>query len=321
MAATAAAPAPRAEDRRIRALRPAKAAVDPWHPLGALVEAERTADGRGESALTVFLAGAECPFTCVFCDLWRSTLDGPTPRGAVPAQLRRALAGLAEPPPARLKLYNASNFFDPRAVPPEDDAAIADLAAPFARVVVECHPRLVGARCAAFAARLAATLEVAMGVETVHPAALARLNKRATLDDLARAADFLAAAGLPWRAFVLVGAPFVPAAEAAAWAVESVRHAFALGAERAALIPVRGGNGELERLRALGEWTPPTLADLEAALDAALPLPGIVAADLWDVERLAACPACAASRLARLGRINRGGAAEPRVACAACGAA
>jgi len=48
-----------------------------------------------------------------------------------------------------------------------------------------------------------------------------------------------------------------------------------------ALIPVRGGNGEMERLAALGHFTPPTLAQLEAALDRCLGLPAAVAADLW----------------------------------------
>src|SRR5437763_16140596 len=78
--------------RAIRALRPPKREVDPWRPLGCLWEAEREADGGEIAALTVLLAGAECPFTCVFCDFWKDTLDGPTPPGAIPAQLRAALA-------------------------------------------------------------------------------------------------------------------------------------------------------------------------------------------------------------------------------------
>src|SRR3989442_2597209 len=38
--------------------------------------------GAVERALTVFLSGAECPFTCSFCDLWRWTIDEPTPQVA-----------------------------------------------------------------------------------------------------------------------------------------------------------------------------------------------------------------------------------------------
>ena len=40
----------------------------------------------------VFVANRECPFRCVMCDLWMHTLDGDTPRGAVPAQIRGALS-------------------------------------------------------------------------------------------------------------------------------------------------------------------------------------------------------------------------------------
>ncbi|MGH9362079.1 MAG: radical SAM protein, partial [Thermoanaerobaculia bacterium] len=191
----------------IRALRPAKEPVDPWRPLGWLREEERAAGGGTEPALTVFLAGAECPFTCVFCDLWRRTLNDPTPRRAIPAQLAVALAAAAAaepsaPPLHRIKLYNASNFFDPRAVPPEDDPAIAAFLAPFPRVTVECHPRLVGRRCFDFARRLAGRLEVAMGLETVQPEALPRLGKEMTLAAFDRAAAALVAAGIPIRAFV-----------------------------------------------------------------------------------------------------------------------
>ena len=159
-------------------------------------EEERTPEA-GDPALTIFLAGAECPFTCVFCDLWRETLDGPTPPGALPAQLREALAaaGPLPQPVRRLKLYNASNFFEPRAVPMEDEDEILALVAPFARVTVECHPRLVGGRCLRFAERLTGRLEVAMGLETVHPEALPRLNKGLTLDGLRPRAATLRGAG------------------------------------------------------------------------------------------------------------------------------
>ena len=82
---------PTAEDRRIRSLRAPKPAVDPYRAHRSLVEDERRPDGTVERALTVFLAGAECPFTCSFCDLWRWTTNGPTPAGALPAQLAAVL--------------------------------------------------------------------------------------------------------------------------------------------------------------------------------------------------------------------------------------
>jgi len=133
-------------DQRIRGLRPSKPAVDAWEAHGSLVEEERRPDGRVERALTVFLAGAECPFTCSFCDLWRYTIDGPTPRGALPRQIEDALASADAGSCERIKLYNASNFFDPRAVPDADYDAIAERVRPLKAVVVESHPALVNGR-------------------------------------------------------------------------------------------------------------------------------------------------------------------------------
>ncbi|MEE8526196.1 MAG: radical SAM protein, partial [Thermoanaerobaculia bacterium] len=268
--------APGREARRIRALRPPKPGVDPWRPIDVLREEERLPDGRRVPALTVFLAGSECPFTCVFCDLWRFTLDGPTPPGAIPDQLRKAfdkvdVGPAGSGPGAIVKLYNASNFFDAKAVPPEDDAEIARLVNPFARVVVESHPKLVGRRCLRFAERLDGKLQVAMGLETVHPV-LPRLGKQATLDDFRRAAALLTDHGVEMRAFVLIGAPFIPAEELIEWVERSAAYAFEHGAVHVSLIPVRGGNGELERLERAGDFTPPTLGNVEEAVERCLEL-------------------------------------------------
>jgi radical SAM enzyme (TIGR01210 family) len=288
-----------------------------------LVEDERRADGAIETAATVFLTGAECPFTCVFCDLWKHTLHGPTPPGALPAQLRRALQdpALVAARPSRIKLYNASNFFDTAAVPRADWPALVDLLQPFAGVTVECHPKLVGPACVELAGLLGGRLEVAMGLETVNPAALARLNKQMTLADFDKAAAFLGRAGLDLRVFVLLGAPFVEPSEATTWCVRSVAHAGAQGARLVAIIPVRGGNGEMERLAAAGHFAPPSLRDLEGALEAALdraPATTAVIADPWDADRLAACPLCRRDRLDRLARMNRTGRAGERVTCPTC---
>jgi radical SAM enzyme (TIGR01210 family) len=221
--------------------------------------------------------------------------------------------------PRRIKLYNASNFFDARAVPPSDLPVLAELLRPFDGVTVECHPGLVGDVCLDFADRLRGRLEVAMGLETIHPQALARLNKRVSVDDFAGASARLRGAGIDVRAFVLVGAPFVPAAEGVAWSVQSAACALEQGAGVVALVPVRGGNGELERLAAAGGFRPPTLMDLEAALEGAFrPAPSVVIADLWDAARLPACSACGAARIERLARINRTGRLEPEVGCVAC---
>lgn len=304
------------EDRRIRALRSPKAPVDPARPIGVLREEERRAGGR-ELALTVFLAGAECAFTCVFCDLWRHTLEGPTPPGALPVQLAAALATLPGPV-QRIKLYNASNFFDPRAVPPADLDALAGLLDPFDAVTVESHARTVGRGCLDFARRLRGRLEVAIGLETVHPQALPRLNKRMTLADFDRAARFLRQHDIDLRAFVMLGVPFIAPDESVAWAVRSVAHALDGGAAVVSLIAARGGNGAMEHLAAAGHFAPPTVADLESALEQSLGLGGVVAADLWDSERLDGCGACRATRLNRIRAMNATGLPGPGVACPAC---
>jgi len=155
------------DDRRIRSLRPAKSAVDAWQPPVSLLERERTPAGDIESVLTIFLIGRECPFTCVFCDLWRNTLDESTPLGSLPAQIDAALA--SQGAATAVKLYNASNFFDPRSVPDADMEAIVGRVAGFDRITVESHPLGIGERCLRLAESLDGHLEVAMGLETVHP--------------------------------------------------------------------------------------------------------------------------------------------------------
>lgn len=306
-------------DRRIRSLRPPKPRVDPSAAHGSLLEDERRPDGKIERALTVFLSGAECPFTCSFCDLWRFTIDGPTPPGALTRQLESVLQTFEGPAPDRLKLYNASNFFDERAVPPEDLLGIAELAAPFTALTVESHASTIGPKTLAFAQRIPGRLEVAVGLETIHPAAAAQLNKRLDLARFERAADFLSDNGVDLRVFVLLGAPHVPVGDSVAWTVRTVEYAVERGASIVSIIPVRGGNGELERLQALGEFTPPTLSQLEDALDLSLAFTSaVVTADLWDAERLAACGHCSAARVERLRRLNGTGRAEPRISCTMC---
>ena len=307
-------------DARIRRPRPPKPRGDPYTAHGALVEDERRPDGTRESALTIFLAGAECPFTCSFCDLWRFTLDGPTPPGALVTQVEKILNASAALPSQRLKLYNASNFFDRRAVPLADRDRLAALADPFAAVTVESHVNTIGEETLAFARRLRGRLEVAVGLETIHPEASTRLNKRLDLRRFDAAARLLVDNGIDLRVFVLVGTPHVPAHESVAWTIRTVEYAVERGASVVAIIPVRGGNGEMERLQSLGEFTPPRLADLEAALDGCLQFTEcVVTADSWDAERFAPCNACRLGRIERLQRINVTGCGEPRLACAECG--
>jgi hypothetical protein len=254
--------------------------------------------------------------------LWQWTIDGPTPPGALTHQLESVLHALDGPVPDRLKLYNASNFFDQRAVPAEDLRGIATLAAPFAGVTVESHANTIGPRTLTFARQISAGLEVAIGLETIHPVAAAQLNKRLDLARFDLATRFLSENGIDLRVFVLLGAPFVPAEETVAWTVRSVEYAVERGASVVSIIPVRGGNGEIERLHAEGHFVRPTLSQLEAALDGCLQFTGtVVTADLWDVERLRACEHCASERIERMRRLNMTGRAEPAVVCRTCAAA
>ena len=311
-----------ATDRRIRGLRPPKTRVDPYQAHGTLIDEERRPEGKIERALTVFLIGAECPFTCSFCDLWRWTIDRPTPPGALTRQLESVLQTLAGPAPDRLKLYNASNFFDQRAVPSEDLPAIASLTASFAAVTVESHANTIGPKTVAFARQISGRLEVAVGLETIHPVAAAQLNKRLEFARFDLATRFLSENGIDLRVFVLLGVPYVPADESVAWTVRSVEYAVERGASVVSIIPVRGGNGEMERLEALGHFAQPALSQLEDALDRCLQFAStVVTADLWDVERLSACEHCRAGRIARLRRLNLTGIAEPRIDCTICGGA
>jgi radical SAM enzyme (TIGR01210 family) len=234
-------------------------------------------------------------------------------------QLDAVVKAIGSPTPNRLKLYNASNFFDERAVPAEDILGIAKLAEPFAGVTVESHANTIGARTLAFARHIAGRLEIAVGLETIHPVAVAQLNKRLNLARFDSAARFLAQNGIDLRVFVLLGAPYVPAGESVAWTVRTVEYAVERGASLVSIIPVRGGNGELERLQALGHFAPPTLSQLEDALDRCLQFTStVVTADIWDVSRLGKCEHCQERRVERLQRLNRTGRGEPRIDCNAC---
>jgi len=367
-----------------------RSSLDPLSAYGAFVESEPDGLGSSVSAATILLTNRECPWKCVFCDLWKNTLDETVPAGEIPAQIQAALAKLPAAP--WIKLYNAGSFFDPRAIPPADYAAIAEHLAPFERIIIESHPALidsgVGSRVDAFrellsaqpihsarsimasqlidAARPAAgesatgaslaeesdraqgsaprdvplskptssrqaapnslnpeprrRLEVAMGLETVHPLALERLNKGMTLDDFARAADVLRRSDVDLRAFVLVQPPFTPPEEAVHWALRSLDFARDQGARLVAFIPTRGGNGAMEALAATGDFVPPRLSTLEEVLDRALENTAsrrgpLVVADLWDLERFSHCPTCFPARKARLHRMNLSQRIEPRISC------
>jgi hypothetical protein len=307
-------------DNRIRSLRPPKAHIDPYRAHGTLLEKERRPGGKIEQALTVFLAGAECPFACSFCDLWQWTIDGPTPSGALSGQVAQALASHEALVPDRIKLYNASNFFDPRAVPPGDVRSIAGLLSGIEAVTVESHAATIGQRAVDFARAIPGRLEVALGLESIHPVAMAESNKRLDLPRFDHAVELLNEHEIDVRVFVLLGMPYVPVSESVEWTVRTVEHAVSMGASLVSIIPVRPGNGELERLQQLGVFTPPTLHQLEEAVQAKIGHPTtVVTADLWDISRLTACEECREARVERLRAANLSGVFEHGSPCAACG--
>src|SRR5262249_9622205 len=151
---------------------------------------------------------------------------------------------------SHLKLYNAGSFFDPSAIPTEEYAAVAQLSKSFRRTIVECHPALVGPRCLPFKDMLGRRLEVAMGLQTVHPKVLERLNKHMTLEQLRRADRFLTGEEIRLRVFILVRPPWLSEEEGVEWAKRSLDFAFDCGTSVCSLIPTRAGNGAMEALTA-----------------------------------------------------------------------
>ena len=159
-----------------------------------------------------------------------------------------------------------------------------------------------------------------MGLETVHPRALPRLNKQMTVQQFDAAVALLQSKGIGTRAFVLLSPPYVTAEEAVEWAVRGVEHALDLGVDVVALIPMRGGDGELRRLADEGLFVPPSLEMFERAMEECLGLGrGVVLADLWDMELIPQCVACGPRRIAHLREMNRTGRVDVRVACRHCG--
>lgn len=321
----------------IKATRGQRNAVDVTRPYACFIEEERAELGERVFVATLFLTNRQCPWRCLYCDLWKNTTTETVPLGAVPAQIDFALTQLAAESCSQIKLYNAGSFFDPKAIPPEDFPAIAERVRGFERVIVECHPALVGASALRFRDLLshsalraphsvldqslvtstATRLEVAMGLEIADDEILAKLNKRMTLAMFHRAAEFLTSHGIAMRAFVMVKPPFVRTeADGLEFARRSIDFAFECGAGVVSVIPARFGPEALDELAAHGDFAPPSLATLEAALDYGVSLGrGRVFADLWDAEKLSKCPDCFPARRQRLAKINFNQAAEPSVSC------
>jgi archaeosine synthase beta-subunit len=308
---------PRFTDAAILAARPPKHAVDLARPYAFLVEPERTARGTIEDVATIFLTNRECPFRCLMCDLWENTTDETLPVGSIPAQIDHALERL--PPARHLKLYNSGNFFDAKAIPRADLPAISERVHGFETVIVENHPRMCGETCSRFRDAIGTDLEIALGLETIHPDVLPALNKRMTLDDFERAVGILVGEDIAVRAFILLGLPWVCEQDAAEWAVRSVEFAFSIGVGCCSVIPTRAKHGVLAQLASEGDFRSPRLTTLERVAEQTVRLGrGRAFVDLWDADRLEACATCAPRRIERMRLTNFIQRVPPAVACDRC---
>jgi radical SAM enzyme (TIGR01210 family) len=294
---------PGVDDRWIESHRGSKNKVDQLRPYGWLVEKERTASGTIEDVAIIFLTNRECPYRCLMCDLWKNTTDETVDPGSIPDQIDWALKQL--PPVRHVKLYNSGSFFDERAIPVSDYRKIASLLNEFETVIVESHPRVLGQRCLDFKNMLKPKLEVAIGLETVNPEVLKKLNKKMTIDDFRNAVSFLTDNGISSRAFILLRPPYLTENEGIEWAERSIDFAFNSGVGCCTIIPVRGGNGAMEELQKEGYFHPPDIRSLEHVLEYGITLnAGRVFADVWDIELFTDCPDCTEKRKERIISMN-----------------
>src|SRR5450759_4875986 len=290
-------------DRWIVSNRGRKNSVDPEKPYAWLVEKERTVSGKIEDTAIIFLTNRECSFHCLMCDLWKNTTNISVPVGAIPNQIEWALDHL--PDVKHLKLYNSGSFFDGRAIPEEDYKRIASLVSNFETVIVESHPRLINEKCLLFRDMLKPELQVALGLETVHPEILRKLNKQMTLEDFMNSVSYLTEHGILSRAFVLLRPPFLSESEGIYWAERSIDFAFSIGVECCTVIPVRAGNGAMDLLLEKGDFTPPDIHSLETVLEYGIGLnAGRVFADVWDLGLFSNCKKCIGHRTNRLIAMN-----------------
>lgn len=298
--------------------RPPKEEMNPIRPHFFLSEQEVQVDGNLRDVNTIFLTNKECSFNCVMCDLWRHTLDEPTPKHAIPAQIEYALKRL--PDAEVIKLYNSGNFFDGKAIPRSDYAEIAELLSDFEHVIVENHPKLTGSFIPGFKKILTGSFEIAMGLETIHPEVLPKLNKQITKENFRKATEFLISEGISVRAFILLNPPFLTnPRENIEWTLRSVDFAFDCGVTACSVIPTRDGNGIMEKLRKEGNYIPPTIDAFEEVIDKAIAFErGRIFADLWDLDRFSDCEYCFGDRKARLHKMNLEQRILPKVECGTC---
>ena len=278
--------------------------VFPTIPYAYLAEPEYTHAGNIEQVATIFLTNKECPFQCLMCDLWKNTLDVSVKPGDIPAQIDYALERL--PAATQIKLYNSGNFFDHKAIPASDYLPIAQRVAGFNRLIVENHPKLCTNEVVWFNDVLTCDFEIAMGLETIHPEVLPKLNKGMSLDDFERATSFLLEYDIDVRAFILLKPPYLNDEEAGIeWALKSIEWAFDKGVQCCSVIPTRAGIPAMDQLASEGVFNPPTIRSMEIVLEEGLKLSkGRVFMDLWDAEQFYDSPTCGTLRQERIAKMN-----------------
>ena len=288
--------------------------VDTQKPYAWMIEKELSSSGSIEDVAIIFLTNNECPFRCLMCDLWKNTTDERVMAGSIPRQIELALNEL--PAAMNLKLYNSGSFFDPNAIPVEDYVNIASMVKSFKTVIVESHPKFIGTKCLNFRNLLKTDLHVALGLETVHPDLLDKLNKKMTLKDFSRAVKFLSRNEIQSRAFVLLKPPFLSEEEGILWAEKSIEFAFSEGIECCTVIPVRPGNGAMDELMENGYFAPPRISSLEKVLEYGINLKaGRVFADTWDLKLFSGCDKCIDERTSRIIEMNLSQKIYPSVKC------
>ena len=294
--------------------RPLRNKVETFRPYSWLVEKERSVSGIIEHTGIIFLSNKECSFKCLMCDLWKNTTLTTVPQGAIPEQIRWGMEQM--PYFSQLKLYNSGSFFDIKSIPEEDYGSIAALVKNVKRVIVEAHPKLIGESCLRFRDMLEPELEVAIGLETVEPNVLKKLNKKMVVQDFVRAVKYLKTHQIDSRAFILVRPPFMSEKEGVFWAKRSLDLAFDSGVSSCTVIPVRAGNGAMDLLAQQGKFEKPSLDSLEEVLEYGISLgAGQVFADTWDLQLFSQCEQCLDARSRRIIEMNLHQKVLEKVSC------
>lgn len=191
----------------------------------------------------------------------------------------------------------------------------------FETVVVESHPAFLNKKCLDFKKIIKPDLHVALGLETVNPEVLRNLNKKMTLEKFRDAVKFLTENSILSRAFILLRPPYMSEQEGIFWAERSLDFAFETGVECCTVIPVRPGNGAMEKLLDQGLFGLPKISSLEKVQEYGINLKaGRVFADTWDLGLFSECIKCIGQRTDRLIEMNLNQTILPEVTCEFCDA-